>query len=261
MAFQGGVDRSQFTVNPTNCAPQKVTSVLTSATGQSARPSSPFTATNCAKLGFKPSLALSFKGAMKRTGNPTISATLRAAKGEANVAATTVVLPRGEFIDNTHINNPRIRVQFNEDKCPPKSVLGKGNGLLAAPRQAAHRAGLLPLERRRTELSDLVADLNGQIHVILVGSFDSVKKKGSEQSRVRTRFLSVPDAPVSRFDIKLFGGKRGLIENSENLCQRKPSVTVKMTGQNGKPLNSEPKVGLSCGGGKKKGAKSKKNAG
>jgi hypothetical protein len=94
--------------------------------------------------------------------------------------------------------------------------------------------------------------------VILVGFIDSVKQKGGERSRVRTRFLSVPDAPVSKFVLKLKGGDRGLIENSENLCQLKPSATVQTTGQNGKPHNFETKIATSCAKkskGKKKHAK------
>ena len=71
------------------------------------------------------------------------------------------------------------------------------------------------------ELPDIVADLKGGgLRVIQVGFVDSVPVKGTELARLRTRFLSVPDAPVSRIEISLFGGKkRGLLENSRNLCQ------------------------------------------
>jgi hypothetical protein len=100
------------------------------------------------------------------------------------------------------------------------------------------------------QLPDIVADLNGQIHVVLVGYIDSVKV-GKEGARVRTRFATVPDAPVSKFVLKLKGGKRGLIENSKNLCKVKPVATVQMTGQNGKPNDFEQKIGTSCGSGKK----------
>src|SRR6185295_10660407 len=47
------VTRPDFTVNPTNCEPQKVTSTLTAVTGQTATPSSPFHASGCAALAFK----------------------------------------------------------------------------------------------------------------------------------------------------------------------------------------------------------------
>ena len=56
--------------------------------------------------------------------------------------------------------------------------------------------------------------------ITLVGFIDTVRAKGV--SRVRTRFLGLPDAPVTSFQMKLFGGDRGLIENSRNLCARSP---------------------------------------
>jgi hypothetical protein len=64
---------------------------------------------------------------------------------------------------------------------------------------------------------------------------------------VRTRFADVPDAPVSKFVLKLKGGKKGLIESSENLCSFTPKAKVQMTGQNGQTANSNLKLGTSCG--------------
>ncbi len=73
---------------------------------------------------------------------------------------------------------------------------------------------------------------------------------------MRTRFQSVPDAPVSRFVFDLKGGKKGLLQNSTNLCKSKPVATVKMQGQNGKSNDFQQKMATACGKaqkGKKKG--------
>jgi hypothetical protein len=245
------IDRDRFTINPTNCEAMKVTSTLTSSTGATAHPSDRFQVANCARLGFKPSLKISLKGKMNRTGNPALTATLKAPKGEANIAKTTVILPQAMFIDNAHISNPCTRVQFNAGECPAGSILGKATAyspLLDKPLSG-------PVYFRSNggdrELPDLVADLDGQIHVTVVGFIDSVKT-GPETSRVRTRFANVPDAPVSKFTIKLAGGKKGLIENSRDLCSFTPRAKEQMTGQNGKAHNTNLKLGTSCGGGKKR---------
>jgi hypothetical protein len=246
------INRDQFTINPTNCEAMKVTSTLTSAAGASAHPSDRFQAANCAALGFKPNLKISLKGKMNRTGNPTLTATLRAPKGQANIAKTTVVLPQSQFIDNSHISNPCTRVQFDARDCPAGSILGKATAYsplldkpLSGPVYFRSNGGA-------RELPDLVADLNGQIHVTLVGFIDSVKT-GPETSRVRTRFLNVPDAPVSKFTIRLAGGKKGLIENSRDLCSFTPKAKLEMTGQNGKTAHSNLKLGTSCGKASKRG--------
>ena len=46
----------------------------------------------------------------------------------------------------------------------------------------------------------------------------------------------------------MFGGKRGLIVNSENLCSRhaKRSALARFTAQNGKVVEPEPTVANSC---------------
>ena len=234
-------------LNPTSCRKQRVTSTLTSAAGATADPADRFQVAGCGELGFKPKLALSLKGKMNRTGNPALKAVLKAPTGQANIAKTTVVLPPAMFIDNAHINNPCTRVQFEADKCPAGSVLGRATAytpLLGKPLTG-------PVYFRSNggdrELPDLVADLKGQIHVTLVGFIDSVPVKGTEATQVRTRFQNVPDAPVSKFVLQLKGGRKGLIENSENLCSFAPRAKVQMTGQNGKTANSSLKLGTSCG--------------
>jgi hypothetical protein len=251
------LDRSGFTLNPTNCSPQTISGSATALTGQIASLIQRFQVGGCSSLGFGPKLALTLKGQTKRTGNPAVNAVLTAPPGQANIANTTVILPKSSFIDQSHVGNPCTRVQFNENACPAKSVLGTAvaySPLLEKPLEGPVYFRSNGGER---QLPDIVADLNGQIHVVLVGFIDSVKV-GKESSRVRTRFASVPDAPVSRFVLKLKGGKRGLIENSENLCKVKPVANVLMTGQNGKPNDFRQKISTSCGTGKKK-AKGKRS--
>lgn len=98
----------------------------------------------------------------------------------------------------------------------------------------------------------MVAALRGQIEVNVVGFIDSVKIKGSEVRPVRTRFESVPDAPVSRFVLQLKGGKVGLIQNSENLYKEQRHAKVRMTGQNGKTHDVNRLAAVKCKKGKAK---------
>jgi hypothetical protein len=236
------VNRPDFTINPTSCKAMEVTSTLTSATGQTATPSAGFQASGCGELGFGPSLRLSLKGKMNRTGNPAVKAVLRAPKGEANIAKTTVTLPKSEFIDNAHISNPCTRVQFNAGECPKGSILGTATAYTPLLDKPVSGPVYFRSNGGDRELPDLVADLGGQIHVTLVGFIDTAKSGG-----VRTRFANVPDAPVSKFVLKLAGGKRGLIENSRDLCSFTPKAKVQMIGQNGKAATSNLKLDTSCG--------------
>ena len=175
---------------------------------------------------------------------------------QAEVANTNVkvqvVLPKSVFIDSRHVNNPCTRVQFaegagNGSACPPKSVLGKATAYSPLLDQPLKGNVYFRSNGGERKLPDLVASLDGPIHVNLVGFIDSVKQKGQEGSRVRNTFASVPDAPVSKFVIELAGGKKGLLQNSTNLCKSTNKATVKMTGQNGKAHDFETVVKPSCG--------------
>jgi hypothetical protein len=258
------MDKPEFTLNPTNCSAKTVTGSVGLLTGQSAAVSNPFAVGGCKGLDFEPELKLTFSGQTKRTGNPATKAVLTQPAGEnANLAGVQVILPKGMFIDQSHIGNSCTRVQFSStpvagEGCPANSVLGSAKvwtPLLEAPEEGKVYLRSNGGER---ELPDMVIALKGQIPLTLVGFIDSIGKKDAEIRRVRSRFQSVPDAPVSRFELKLAGGKKGLLENSKDLCKASDKARFDLTGQNGKTHDTEPKVQVACG---KKGAGKKVKGG
>jgi hypothetical protein len=258
------MNRPNFILNPTSCDPMQIAGSATSTLGNVAPLSQRFQVGACGALGFKPDLKLAYSGQTKRTGHPALKSVITYPKGDyANIARASVTLPKGVLIAQAHVNNPCTRVQFNStpvpgEACPKKSVLGTAK--VWTPLLEAPESGKIYFRSNggERELPDLVIALRGQIPVTLVGFIDSVGKKGAEVRRVRTRFQSVPDAPVSRFELKLYGGKRGLLESSQNLCKGSPPATVALTAQNGKIYDTEPTVTTACG---KKHKKSKKGGG
>ncbi|HVO55046.1 MAG TPA: hypothetical protein VMT37_11605 [Solirubrobacterales bacterium] len=241
------MDRPDFTFNPTSCNPMAVTGLATSSQGATAPLSERFQVGACGALGFKPSLSLALKGKPQRTQHPALRAVLSFPKSGdfANIARAAVTLPHAEIIDQAHVGNPCTRPQFAEGRCPKISVLGTAKAwtpLLDKPLEGKVYFRSNGGER---ELPDIVADLNGQIHVVLVGAVDTVTPKTN--ARIRTTFFAVPDAPVSRFQLQLKGGKEGLLVNSQNLCASTQRAVVRFTAQNGKLADSEPLMQTSCG--------------
>ncbi len=242
------VNRPNFTLNPTNCEPLAIGSTMSGSEGAIAHPADPFRVDGCANLGFKPKLKFQFRGQTKRIGHPSLKAVLTQPPGQANIGRVSVLLPKTEFIDPQHIGNVCTRVQFAANACPKRSILGTAKAwtpLLDKPLEGKVYFRSNGSER---ELPDIVAALRGAISVDLVGFVDSVKKKGSESSRVRNIFNTVPDAPVSKFVIELKGGKQGLLQNSRDLCKAENAVDLKMNAQNGARLESHQQVAVSCGG-------------
>jgi hypothetical protein len=251
------IDRKDFTLNPTDCSPKKVRATVTASNGRVAEPTANFQAVNCAKLGYRPKLSLRMRGSTKRTGHPSLTAVLtQKLHRAANTKRVSVILPASEFIDQAHISNPCTRVQFNAEACPEGSVLGTVTAhtpLLPRPLKGKVYFRSNGGER---ELPDVVADVRGAgLHIVQVGFVDSVQKKGTEVSRIRTRFLSLPDAPVSKITLHFFGGKRGLLVNSQNLCAKPRRVSIDLGAHNGRASRSDPAIHLPCGG--KKGKKKK----
>jgi uncharacterized repeat protein (TIGR01451 family) len=257
------LDRPSFTLNPTSCEPKAIEGQVTTQANQTAPLKNRFQVGECGRLKFKPKLALSLRGSTQRAKNPALKAVLTQPAGQANIAKVSVVLPKSEFIDNRHIGTPCTRVQFdagagNGARCPAKSILGRAKAwtpLLDKPLEGPVYFRSNGGER---ELPDLVASLGGQVHLNVVGFIDSVHKKGQEVSRTRNTFSAVPDAPVSKFVLELSGGKKGLLQNSANLCKVKNVATVKLSAQNGKTADLSAPIANDCKAkGKKKSGKGK----
>jgi hypothetical protein len=248
------VDRPNFVLNPTDCAPTSTASTLLGSGTDFASAiddepftvTSPFQASDCASLGFKPKLRLQLIGGTKRGDNPKLRATLTTRKGDANIGRAQVTLPHSEFLDNEHIKTICTRVQFAAgevpgEKCPAASVYGYARAftpLLDEPIE-----GPVFLRSSSHPLPDLVAALHSdRINVNLAGRIDSFG-----EGRIRTTFEGVPDAPVTKFVLTMQGGKKGLLINSTDICRGKHRAIVAFNGQNGKRYVKNPAIKPRCG--------------
>jgi hypothetical protein len=248
------LDRPGFTLNPTSCEAKAITGSATTQAGQAASLNNHFQVGGCSSLAFKPKLSLSLKGATKRTGHPALKAVLNYPKGSgyANIAGAQVSLPHSEFLDQGNIGTVCTQPQLKAQACPAKSIYGKAKAwtpLLDKPLEGNVYLGA----GFGHKLPDLVAELNGQIRVLLHGKIDTDKSKG-----IRNTFELLPDAPVERFVLELKGGKKfGLLENSEDICRKKQTANVRFTAQNGKIKKLTSKIGNSCKGAAKSKVKGK----
>jgi hypothetical protein len=223
------IDRADFTRNGTSCDPLAFSGSLLSTSGESASLSERFQLVDCGRLAFKPALSLRLKGSTHRAAHPKLIATLTAANGEADIARAQVKLPRSAFLDQSHIRTICTRVQWAADACPKGSIYGRA--WARSPLLDYALTGNVYLRSSSHKLPDLIVDLRGPvsqpIRIDLAGKTDSVK------GALRNSFEAIPDAPVSSFRLVLFGGRRGLIVNSGNVCARPYRAAVRLLGHNG----------------------------
>jgi Uncharacterized conserved protein len=238
------LDRSQFTLNPTNCEKMAFSGEEISSLGNAAALANPFQVGECGTLAFAPKLSLKLTGGTKRNKNPALRATLTAKPGQANIARAQVTLPHSEFLDQAHIGTVCTRVQFAANACPAASIYGHATAV--TPLLDQPLSGPVYLRSSSNKLPDLVAALNGQINVVLDGRIDTGRGGG-----IRNSFEVVPDAPVSKFVLSMKGGNKGLLVNSENICKKPQRALAHFVAQNGKVDNFSPTIANSCKSAKK----------
>jgi hypothetical protein len=245
------VDRGDFTINPTSCDPSEVKATLfgsfldvfSAADDKPVDLASRYQAANCSRLGFKPALKLNLKGGTKRGGHPALRAVLRPRPGDANLAGTVVKLPRSAFLDQAHIRTICTRVQFAADACPKGAIYGKVTAF--SPLLDEPLKGPAYLRSSNNKLPDLVFDLKGVVDIETSARIDSVR------GGIRATFPFVPDAPISRVVVEMQGGKKGLIQNSRNLCRNTNRAEVQLDGHNGKVRDFNPVLRPDCKRGRK----------
>ena len=238
------MSRHEFTLNPTNCEKTAITGAAAGQFGATAALTQPFQVGGCKALAFKPKLRISLAGSTKRARHPALKAVLTYPQGPgyANIAYAQVGLPGTEFLAQGNLNHVCTQAELKSASCPKSSIYGTAKAwspLLEAPLEGNVYLGV----GFGYTLPALVAELNGQIRVLLVGKVDTDKEKG-----VRSTFEVVPDAPVSRFVLTMKGGpKYGLLENTEGVCAKPQKAAVKFVAQNGIAKDYKQKIENGCG--------------
>lgn len=248
------LDRPQTPINPTSCARTSVGGRITGVGGdlQSTADDSlfsteaPFQVGSCGDLPFGPRFALRLLGGTQRGAHPKLRATLRMPQGDANVASASVVLPRSEFLEQSHIDTVCTRVQFAADACPPASAYG--TAVAWSPLLDEPLKGKVYLRSSSHTLPDIAVALEGKVDVDLIGRINSVA------GGIRTIFDTTPDAPIDSFSLTLAGGSKGLLVNSTDICQAPSRATARFGAHNGDRAILRPELKSSCAGGGRRGA-------
>jgi hypothetical protein len=182
---------------------------------------------NCLTLGFQPKLGLRLRGRARRGGYPELRASF-VSRGamDSNLKRIEVVMPHALFLAQNHIRTVCTRPQFDSNSCPPGSVYGRAAAF--TPLFDEPLRGNVYLRSSSGRFPELVADLrSGTVHIVVGGEIGPSKQGG-----FRAFFDNLPDAPITRFTMTLLGGRRGLLQNSVNICANPPLASVKGLAQN-----------------------------
>jgi len=246
-SIQVNIDKPDFMINPTNCSPLSVDSQGIGSEGTVTDFSSYFQAVNCATLPFGPKITMKQLGGRKRTRrttNPALQLDLRTRSGDANIKSVAVTLSTAFEIDQRHLGNICSEKELAASECAGRTPIGTAvtttpllDQPLKGPVYAVSGSGGLPR---------LAFILNGQVSLVPRADTDTVKG-----GRLRTIAPVVPDAAIGHFRLNIFGGKRGYLVNTRNLCASGITTKIDLTGQNGKVIHSNVPLKTTCGKSKK----------
>ena len=229
------MNRSKFILNPTNCNPLQITNTIDGAGADFTNPAdqmpvavnTPFEAADCASLKFEPKLAITTSGTSSRADGASLTAklTVPAALGtQANISKVKVELPKQLPSRLTTLQKACTAAQFeaNPAGCPPASIIGHAKAItpiLPVPLEGpayfvSHGGEAFP---------DLEVVLQGYGFTIDLTATTFISKAGVTSSTFKT----VPDQPVTSFELTLPEGPYSALTALGNLCTATKTVTVK----------------------------------
>ncbi len=240
------IDRSNFTFNPTSCAPLSSSATIASSEGASATVSSRFQAADCAALAFKPRFTVSTQAHASHTKGASLHVKVALASGQANIAKVAVKLPVQLPSRLTTLRLACVAAVFeaNPANCPAGSIVGTAKAL--TPVLPVLVSGPAYLVSHGGEaFPDLVVVLQGDgVRLDLVGNTSIAHGITS------STFASVPDAPVSSFELNLPEGPHSVLgpnlpaKASGSFCSTKLVMPTTMTAQNGAQMVQSTKIAV-----------------
>jgi hypothetical protein len=223
------VDKPGFIVNPTSCAPKSVRATVGSTAGAIAHLSSHFQVANCATLPFAPKLSLTVGDRRHvRAGVSTpLTATLTMPSGSANLRSVSVTLPGSLNALLPVINRACSRSDFDAGHCTNATKVGTAVAVTPLLRDPL-RGSVYFVKTSPGHLPNLMVALRGQIAVDLTAK---VSIPGGR--RLGTTFDTIPDAPITKFTLRIVSGKNGPVGIATSLCSAKGRSTPASLGFRG----------------------------
>jgi hypothetical protein len=245
------IDREGFTFNPTNCSPLSLDATVGSDQGATALLSSRFQAVNCASLKFAPKFTVSTSGRTSKANGSSLDTKLSFPAGsmgsQANISYVKVDLPKQLPSRLTTLQKACPAAQFaaNPAGCPAASVVGTVRA--STPVLPVQLTGPVYFVSHGGEaFPDLEVVLQGEgVRVDLTGT-TFINKAGITS----TTFKTVPDVPVSSFELKLPQGRYSVLganlptKAKGSFCGQKLTMPTLFVAQNGAQLKQTTKIAV-----------------
>lgn len=225
------IDRPGFILNPTSCAAKTVGVTTSAIEGASSTSNVPFAATGCKALPFTPTVKAETNGKRWKGSGASLKVGITQPPGQSNLARVAVRLPVGLAARGTTIRSACSIDAWNANACPAKNRAGTAKATTPIlGEQLTGGVYFVLRPKDQSGLPQLRMVLRGAgLEVELVGDV-TVAKDGSTY----TTFASVPDVPITAFEMDLPQGPNSLLESNRALCSAGSlAMRTDLRGQNG----------------------------
>jgi hypothetical protein len=233
------IDRPGFIFNPTDCGALVVSGAVTGASGGKAAMTSPFQAANCATLPFKPSLSASTNARTSKGLGASLTVRIGYPPGvEANIHRIDLQLPKALPTRLKTLNKACTEAQFNANPagCPAASDVARV--VAHTPVLKSPLAGPAYLvSHGNAAFPDVEMVLQGEGVTIVVDGNTQIK-----QGITYSHFETVPDAPISSFELVAPRGRHSLFSAIGAPCNQRLVMPTAMIGQNGATIGHRTRI-------------------
>ncbi|HWX45047.1 MAG TPA: hypothetical protein VNY52_06965 [Solirubrobacteraceae bacterium] len=242
------IDRPGFMFNPTSCAPMSFAGTAFSTEGASAGIASHFQVGSCQSLKFQPDFKVSTQGKTSRLDGASLDARIvypsgalpdNQASSQSNIKLVKVELPKQlpSRLSTLQKACPGPTFDANPAACPAASRIGEASA--STPVLPVGLSGpVYFVSRGGAKFPELVIVLSGYGTTVQLHGETFISKAGITSST----FRSVPDVPITSFELKLPEGPFSALAANGNLCRSSLVMPTEFIAQNGAELHQSTKI-------------------
>jgi hypothetical protein len=226
------VTKPNFLFNPTYCGGLTTDSLLSAIQGATSTASSALPVTSCSSLPFKPVFAAASPTAPSRANGASLTVSYTQPDHQANIRSVVASLPKQLPSRLTTLHNACPEATFangnNYKSCPAGSKVGSVTVTTPVlPEKLTGPAYLVSHGGAAFPNLDLILEGDHGVKVVIEGTTNI--KNGITTSS----FPTIPDVPVSGFELKLPTGPNSALGSFESLCTKPLYMPTTITAQSG----------------------------
>lgn len=232
------LDRPDFALNPSACGPLGYSAQISGSGGESVGAGGSVAYQGCGDRPFAPRLDARLTGEIEPGGHPGMNVTVVTRPGDSTLRRAEVLLPEGVAADLKNVQISCARADFDAVRCPANTKVGNVAARVSITDEVIPGDVYLVKVPGET-LPGLGLNFTGRFAQRLMSVV-----KISSTGRLITRFDTIPDLPLTAFNIDVKSAADGPLQLPPGECAANTRWDGTFGGWGGQTATSQ--IGLRC---------------